>query len=481
MDRKTNTNSIFIFIFGFLSGVLVSSFVYINIYISILVASLGAFILISEKVFRSRIVKEVLFLSLLLLAFGLGAARFTIKDFHKPLTPDFIGVVTSEPEQKENSTRFVFRADNGEKVLVSTDLYSAVQYGDKVEISGKLQEPGIIDDSLGRPFDYAKYLSKDDIYLTMSFARVEILSSGHGNFIRHGLFRLKGSFIGKMREILAEPESSLLAGLIVAGKGAMPKEILEEFRRAGVIHIVVLSGYNLTIIADFLRTIFGSAKLSILGILFFVIMTGAPATVVRAAIMVLAVVLAKMLHRNFSAPRALLAAAFLMIVHNPKILVFDPSFQLSFLATCGLIFLSPIVERYLTLVPTKWGIRTILASTIATQVTVLPFLIYSVGDVSLVSLPANMLILLIIPYTMLAGFIATIITYLSPVIAWPFSYITHLLLSWVLGVSHYLGNLSFASIPVPIFPFWVALIIYLFIFISVRRFQNSLPHSASSN
>src|SRR3990167_1893348 len=318
MDRKTNTNSIFIFIFGFLSGVLVSSFVYINIYISILVASLGAFILISEKVFRSRIVKEVLFLSLLLLAFGLGAARFTIKDFHKPLTPDFIGVVTSEPEQKENSTRFVFRADNGEKVLVSTDLYSAVQYGDKVEISGKLQEPGIIDDSLGRPFDYAKYLSKDDIYLTMSFAKVEVLSNGHGNFIKNGLLELKSSLIDKMREILAEPESGLLAGLIVAGKGAMPKEILEEFRRAGVIHIVVLSGYNLTIIADFLRTIFGSAKLSILGILFFVIMTGAPATVVRAAIMVLAVVLAKILHRNFSAPRAFLAAVFLMFVNNPK-------------------------------------------------------------------------------------------------------------------------------------------------------------------
>src|SRR3989344_4449689 len=481
MDQKRNTNNIFVFIFGFLTAVLVSSFVFIAPFVSILALFVGIAVLCIEKILHKVANKEVLFLSLVLISFSLGALRYSIKDFHEPLIPSSSGVVIGEPEQKENTTRFVMKADNGEKVLVSTDLYSPVKYGDRVKVEGKLHEPGIIDEGTGRSFDYGKFLSKDDIYFTISFAKVEVLSSGEGNWLKQALFGVKNSLISKMKNILAEPESSLLAGLILAGKTAMPKDVLEEFKRAGVIHIVVLSGYNITIIAEFMRTVFRSAKFSVIGIIFFVIMTGAQATVVRAAIMVLAVVLAKMLHRNFSAPRALLAAAFLMIVHNPKILVFDPSFQLSFLATCGLIFLSPIVERYLTLVPTKWGIRTILASTIATQVTVLPFLIYSVGDVSLVSLPANMLILLIIPYTMLAGFIATIITYLSPVIAWPFSYITHLLLSWVLGVSHYLGNLSFASIPVPIFPFWVALIIYLFIFISVRRFQNSLPHSASSN
>jgi competence protein ComEC len=481
MDREIRTNSVFVSIFGFLLGVLASSFVSISLFVSILITFIAVFILTVEKVFKNHIGKEVLFLCLFLLAFGLGALRFAIKDFHKPIIPGSTGVVIGEPEQKENSTRFIFRADNGEKVLVSTDLYSPVQYGDRIEISGKLQEPGIIDDGIGRPFDYSKYLAKDDIYLTMSFAEVQIVSSEHGNFIKHGLFRLKNSLINKMREILAEPESGLLAGLIVAGKGAMPKDILEEFRRAGVIHIVVLSGYNLTIIADFLRTVFGSAKLSILGVLFFVIMTGALATVVRAAIMVLAVVLAKMLHRNFSAPRALLAAAFLMILHNPKILVFDPSFQLSFLATCGLIYVAPIFEKFLSRVTARWGIRSMLATTLATQITVLPFLIYSVGDVSLVSLPANILILLFIPITMLVGFLATIVAYLSPIIAWPLSYTAHLLLSWILGVSHYLGNLSFASVLVPIFPFWVTLIIYFFIFISVKRLRSSPQHSSSLN
>jgi len=426
--------------------------------------------------------KEVLFLALIFISFGLGSLRYAIKDFHEPVIPTSTGIVISEPEQRDNTTRFTLLSDNGEKVLVNTDLYSPVQYGDEVKAEGKLAKPGIIvDESSGRTFDYGKYLSKDDIYYTMSFAKVEVISSGHGNPVKRVLLKIKRSFVGKTKEILAEPQSSLLAGLIVSGREAMPKDILEEFRRAGVIHIVVLSGYNITIIAEFMKTIFRSAKFSIIGILLFVIMTGAQATVVRAAIMALAVVLAKILRRNFSAPRALLVAAFLMLIHNPKILVFDPSFQLSFLATTALIFVSPIFEKYLQWVTDKWQVRTTLATTLATQTVVLPYLIYSMGNFSLVAIFTNLLILLIIPYTMLTGFIATLFAYASHVLALPLTYVTHLLLAWVLGVSHYLGNFSFASINVPPVSWWLVVLIYIVMIIIVWRLRNSVPHSANSS
>mgnify|MGYP003393474394 CR=1 FL=1 len=462
MDRETSTNSVFVFIFGFVSGVLVSSFIFISPLVSVLIIFVGISILVGEKIWTGEIEKEILFLALAIVALGSGTLRYSIKDFHQPLIPDSQGIVISEPEQRDNSTRFVFEADNGEKVLVNTDLYSPVQYGDKVEIKGKLQKPGIIDDEDGgRPFDYGKYLAKDDIYNTMSFAKIKVLSSGHGNPVKHLLFRIKRSFISKTKEILAEPYSSLLSGLIISGKEAMPKDILEEVRRAGVIHIVVLSGYNITIIAEFMKTVFRSAKFSVVGVIFFVIMTGGQATVVRAAIMALTVILAKMVHRNFSAPRALLVAGFLMLVHNPKILVFDPSFQLSFLATCGLIFISPIMEKYLNKVPEKWGLRTIIATTLATQVTVLPLLVYSVGDFSLVSLPANILTLIVVPYTMLIGFLATLVAFVSTIIAWPISFAAHLLLSWILLVSNILGNLYFATIAVPNISIWIIILIYI--------------------
>ncbi len=480
MDQKTSTNSIFVFIFGFVSGVLVSSFASIIPLVSVLIIIVDSSLLVVEKIWNKRISKEVLFLSMALLSFGLGALRYSIKDFHEPLVPTSQGVVISEPEQRENTTRFVFQADNGEKVLVNTDLYSPVQYGDQIQVEGKLLEPGVIEDEDdSRPFDYGAYLSKDDIYFTMSFAEVEVLSNGHGNPVKRALFKIKRSFVRKTKEVLVEPHAGLLSGLIVSGKEAMPKDILEEFRRAGVIHIVVLSGYNITIIAEFIKSVFRSSSFSVVGIILFVIMTGAQATVVRAALMVLAVIFAKMFRRKFSASRALLVAAFLMLVQNPKILVFDPSFQLSFLATSALIFVSPLLERHLKWCPEKWGLRTTLATILATQTVVLPYLIYSMGNFSLVSLPANMLILLIIPATMLVGFIATLVAYISPIIALPFSYTTHLFLAWILGVSHYLGNFTFSSIAVPLVPWWLVALIYLGLIIFVWRWRNSLQHSAN--
>ena len=437
MDRSQNigTNSILVFIWSFIFAIFVSSFFFIPPLISIFIILVGTAILAVDK--RS------LFLSIALISFGLGILRYDIKDFHEEVTPVSSGVVITEPEQKENTTRFVMLADNGEKVLISTDLYSKVSYGDKVKIEGKFSKPGIIED-----FDYAAYLSKDNIYFVMNFAEVEIISASaswrNGNVAKRNLLSLKQSIVNKMRSIFAEPESSLLAGLILAVKSALPKDVLEEFRRAGIIHIVVLSGYNITIIADFLKKIFGNAG-SIVGILLFVLMTGGEATVVRAAIMVLVVIMAKSFHRPYSAPRALLSAGFLMVFHNPKILVFDASFQLSFLATCGLIYVVPKVAKHLEWITERFKAREIIATTIGTQITVLPFLIYLTREISIVSLPANILVLFFIPYVMFAGFFATLIAYISPILALPLTYLAHLILSWILFVGYFLGSLPFAT------------------------------------
>src|SRR3989344_5511909 len=455
MDREILTA-----IFSFLFGVLVSSFVFISPILIVFLLLVAATVLWAEKIHQDFVGREVLFIILTLLFFSLGALRYSIKDFHEPLVPTLSGVVASEPEHKDNVTRFVFKADNGEKALVSTDLYSPVVYGDRVELAGNFKEPGVIEGEDGRDFDYAKYLSKDDIYQTMSFAEVTVIFHHNGNPVLSALFKIKQSFVGQIRMILPEPQASLLSGLLVAGKEAMPKEIIDEFKRAGVVHIVVLSGYNLTIIADSLRR-------------------AAAAFLPRAGLMVLAVILAKSFGRRVSAGRVLLVTAFLMILENPKILVFDPSFQLSYLATLALVYVSPLVEKYLSRVPQRWGFRGMFATTIATQITVLPYLIYSMGNFSLVSLPANVLILLIIPLTMLTGFIAAGLSYASVIVAMPFTYLSHMLLSWILFVSHFLGSLSFAAINIPPVSFWPVLVIYLVLIMLVRRWRNSLQSVAS--
>lgn len=464
---------VFFFIFSFAVGVFISSFIFVSPLVSLFFLLISLAILLAEKIYSRAVEKEVLSLALIILAFSLGTFRYAVKDFHEVINPTLTGVVINEPEDRDNFQRFVFLSNNGEKVLVSAPLYSNVQYGDEVALQGKLERPSVIvDEDSGREFDYGKFLSKDDIYHTLSSYKVEIVSSGHGNRIKSLLFKIKKSFINHTKSILSEPYASLLTGLIIAGRDALPKDILEEFRRAGVIHIVVLSGFNITLIATFMHKLFRSRVASIVGIILFVIMTGGGASIVRAAVMAMVALGGELIRRKYSAPRALLFAGFLMLLENPKILVFDPSFQLSFLATLGLIYVMPFMQEKLSWVTEKYQLRETLAQTLSTQATVLPLLIYMSGDVSIVSIPANLLILLVVPWTMLVGFIAVLLSYIATFLAWPVSFISYLLLSWILFVSHTLGSLQFATVKISIYFVWIIISFYLVI-LAVLKWRHS--------
>jgi competence protein ComEC len=469
--------NIFVFIWSFIFGILVSSIIKISPIYSVLILIIVLGIYICEKLINNSVSKVVFIILLSFSAFGLGVLRFGIKDFHIPnsnfeqnvgMKINLNAVVVSEPEKREKDMRFVVESE-GEKILVSTGLYQNIKYGDEVTVNGKLERPGIIGASdSGREFDYGAYLSKGDIYYTTSFAQVSIESHNNANPVLATLLRVKESFVAKMKDILAEPEASLLAGLLVSGKQALPSSILDEFKNAGVVHIVVLSGYNINVVAQFFAQIFSFLSLrlaggaSIVGIILFTLMTGATATVVRASIMALIAVSGKLFGRSYSAPRALLVAGFLMLIQNPKILIFDPSFQLSMLATLAMVYVSPTIERLLPRIASaKWGLGPILVSTISTQIFVLPYLLYSMGNISVIALISNILILAFVPFTMLVGFVSTILAYISTIIALPFTYITHLLLAWILGVANVLGNLSFSSIKVASFPLWMMFSVYL--------------------
>lgn len=537
MDRAKNTVSIFLssrhaaiylFLWSFVVSIIISSFVSVSPWVSILLLIIAVGICASEKIVRGKVPRDVSLACLVLFACALGTFRYAVKDFHEASLPDTTGIVAGEPEHRDMDTRFVFLADNGEKVLVSTDLLSPIEYGDRVEVLGKLKVPGvIIDDISGREFDYGKYLSKDDIYYTESFARVTRLTETADKFEENSLIvnspmpdreqakssriistllKVKNSFLSHIKKILPEPEASLLAGLIVAGKEALPGNILDDFKHAGVVHIVVLSGYNVTIIAEFFLFIFSflglrrAASASAIGIVFFTLMTGATATVVRAAIMVLALLVGKIIGRPYNAGRMLLVTAFLMIMWNPKVLIFDPSFQLSFLAMLALVYVVPVVDpliqkllsapRLNELVgqvgqasgksrPIVSGLATLVSVTIATQITALPFLLYSIGNISIVSIFTNILILFTVPYTMLIGFVAVLISYVSPILAWPITFVTHILLRYILGVAHFFGNLSFASIQINHVSAWFMIALYIVLIAFIVRLRSLLPHSAN--
>ncbi|MBU1179003.1 ComEC family competence protein [Patescibacteria group bacterium] len=390
------------------------------------------------------------------------------------------GIIDDEPDERENYIGLAVKTEGGAKILVLARHYPIFKYGDEVETVGVLQKPSNFSD-----FDYRAYLAKDNIYFEMFYPEVKLVSSGRGWSVQEKLFLLKEKFLENISRVIPEPQSALLGGLTFGAKRSMPEDLLEDFRRTGIIHIVVLSGYNVTIIADAIMRVFSflpsfmGIGLGALGIIGFALMAGASATVVRASLMALLVLLARATGRIYEITIALFAAGFLMVLHNPKIIRFDSSFQLSFLATMALIYLAPMMEKRFKFLPKKFQIRAIIAATASTQIFVLPLILYKMGLFSTVALPVNLLVLFFIPATMFFGFLTaatgftSIIlgTSISYFLSLPFAWITHLLLSYELKIVELFSALPFASFNIPNFPLWLMLLVYGVYTILIFRFK----------
>ena len=378
------------------------------------------------------------------------------------------GAVIRDPEVRAKSLHLYIETDSSDVLLVTADRYTSVAYGDVVEVTGTLKVPESFVSDTGRTFDYPSYLKVRGVEYQVAFADVTVEASGQGNPVLAKLFILKHMLQDTINAYLPEPASALGQGLLLGVGEALGEEIETAFRQAGLIHIVVLSGYNIMLIVAFmmfllrpLRTGPVKLTLSLLAIAAFAFMVGLSATVLRASLMAAILVIATAYHRQYLVLRILLLAAVVMVFINPWLLVYDIGFQLSFMATLGLILISPQLERIFSWVPELYGLRTFFFATIATQIAVLPILIYQIGEVSLIAIIANVLVLPFIPIAMLLTFLVALFGFVMPslttLIAWP----TAMVLISIIKVTEWFAALPYSAIPVPVVSVIIIPIFYL--------------------
>jgi competence protein ComEC len=186
----------------------------------------------------------------------------------------------------------------------------------------------------------------------------------------------------------------------------------------------------------------------------FALLVGLGATVVRASVMASLLLIMGFTGHVYIVQRGLFLAGVLMLIWNPYLLAFDIGFQLSFLATFGLILLSSYLAEWLAMVPSFIGIREFLIATLATQLFVLPLLLYQMGEFSVVSVIVNVLVLPMVPVAMLLTFLVGMISFISTSLALPFAYAAYLSLSYIIMIAEWFGSLPFAAFSVPPFNFW---------------------------
>ncbi len=217
---------------------------------------------------------------------------------------------------------------------------------------------------------------------------------------------------------------------------------------------------------------------SFTAVLIFVILTGATASVIRAGVLAILVAYGKTLGRRPYYPVLILFVAAVMLLFNPYALRHDISFQLSFLAFVGLIFLAPRIGdiKLLKFMPAK--IRQIFCETMSAQIMVLPILIYNFGILSIVAPIANIIILPIIPASMLLGFIAGLAGIIWLFLGKMVGLIAWILLKYIIVVVENLSRLSWAAATLKTSEWWWIALYYTVIVLII---QNSKRKSQNNN
>ena len=368
---------------------------------------------------------------------------------------DYEITIIDDPVFTEKSSRFASKIskidgiDFNGRLLVTLPRYPEYKYGDVMQINGQA-------------VPISEFNLKANASGEIVFPKVELIGSGEGNWLQKGLYDLKRVMLKSTSQILPEPHAGLLGGLLLGTKTFSP-ELSEQFRVTGTAHIVAISGFNVTIVAgimDGLLKRFGRTTAfygSLFGIFSLVVITGAQASVVRAGFMGALVLLAQKTGRVYASLNALFITSSIMLFQNPKLLVFDIGFQLSFAALAGLMFVQPQLDD---LVP-DFPLKEFLFPTIAAQITTTPLLLYHFGNFSFISIFTNLVVLPVIPWAMLVGFVSVVAALAVNVTGLYFGSIAWIVLAYIIKVIDYSSKLPGAAVSGIPFPMWMAILYYL--------------------
>jgi competence protein ComEC len=362
-------------------------------------------------------------------------------------------------------------------LLLNVPLWPAYHYGQRLIISGEIEEPP----AARRPnaFDYRDYLARKRIFALMQEPEIQVLPGNVGNPLLVALLDFRNTCHAMLLRALPEPQASVAAGMLLGLKAGVPDPTYDDFARTGIVHLLVVSGWHLSLVAGLFTGMAARLRLgrgaafwvALAGIWLYALFVGATPTVLRAALMASLVVLASRTERQTEPWTLLLVACLGLTLWEPQ-MMWDLGFQLSALATASLFAFSTPVRRWLERLPLlRWpGARLVsstLAATLAVQVLVLPLILYHFGSLSLVAPLANVLLVPLVPFAMLLGALALAASLiLAPLGALAGGLVSGLwLVSWLpfaalTGGAAWLAALPGAALRFSAFPLWVLLAYY---------------------
>jgi competence protein ComEC len=396
------------------------------------------------------------------------------------------GILTNDPDERPNQTYLRLRAEalqeegigwrpvRGKLLIVTTP--GEWRYGDRLLVCGTLDEPG----SNGR-FSYRDYLARQGVYSLTYYPRLKLLERDAGNPLLAGLYRLRHASAHTLNQLFPQPEGALLAGILLGLENDIPPALEDAFRATGTAHIVAISGFNMTLLAGLFIGFFSritrlgwAALLAGLALMFYTLLVGGSAGVVRAAVMACLGLLGHLLGRRQSGTTSLSFTAALMTLINPQ-LPWDVSFQLSFMATLGLVlYADPLQQGLIRLLERRLSdnaarrvagpIGEYVLFTLAAQITTLPVTTYHFQHLSLSTLLANPLILPVQPLVMILGGLALLGGLVWLPLGQALALPALLPVTYTIRVVEWLGQLPGGDRALDEIPLWLVTAFYVLLF-----------------
>lgn len=444
-------------------------------------------------------------LGMLVIFFAFGVFRYDLAEVkfskspllylsHKKAQVIVVGKVVSSPDIRLKSQRLkikpnkivdletsttVYDYDIDGYILIYLPRYSEYSYGDVLEISGKLETSPDLED-----FNYKNYLKKDGIYSIIYWPEVKILDKKNLASLPSKMYSMVLTIKDKLRESIYQnispPQSIILGAIILGDKSNLSSELKQNLNRAGVRHITAISGMHVAIMTTILMIFMISIGfwrqqafyLTLIIIALFVVMTGFQPSAIRAAIMSSFLLLAQHVGRIGDASRAVILSATLMLAINPFLLKFDVGFQLSFAAIMGIIYFGPIIRNWLNTISDFMKLKSVFIMSISAFIFTAPILIYNFGQISLIGILANLLIVPLLPLVMIGGFVFALAGIIWPLLGQIFSWPVWLLLTYITKTTEWLASFPLAALNLQnVHWIWIWLVYFILIFVTWKLRQ----------
>lgn len=375
------------------------------------------------------------------------------------------------------------------RVLITTALYPEYNYGDFLLITGKPAPPPKFD-----TFDYARYLRRHDIYSLMYYPQI-LKIEGQLNWsqkIYFKILQIKWRFKKIIEKSLPDPESNLALAIILGYKSLLHPDDVQVFARAGLSHLIAISGAHIAIIIslllNFLQNLGLNKKNSLKVVLIFLvvypIMTGLSASAVRASLMGSLMLIALYYERLSSSLNALFLSASLMLFFNP-LLLSDVGFQLSFAAVLGIIYFQPINVYLKNKISNKlksWlrkifvNFWDIFSLTTICQLAILPIMMINFKQVSLVAWLANPLLIWLFPFLLTALLLPLMPALFFPSLSFYLFLPAYFLLKILILGANYFASWSWSVVMINNFNYFKALVYYFFLIFMIWRLNKYLKN-----